>query len=115
MKPKFQADADIDPHIGRGLLRLEPAVDFKAAGGVIADGTNDPEVLRIATVAGRVLVSGDLKTMRLHFERFIGQRDSPGVVLIPKFRSIGSAIEGLLFVWLEWSAEDMRNQIRWLP
>lgn len=79
MKIRFQADADIDPDIRRGLLRREPLVDFRSADGIIPDGTLDPEVLHIAAEDDRVLVSGDLRTMSVHFRRFIARRESPGV------------------------------------
>ena len=93
----------------------EPSVDFRAALAVIADGTPDPEVLRIAAGDGRVLVSRDITTMPGHFAQFIAQQESPGILLIPSRRPIGSAIEGLLIVWLTWTPEDLRNQARWLP
>jgi hypothetical protein len=48
LKLTFQADADLDPDIVRGLLRQEPAIDFRSKAGVIVDGTPDSEVLRIA-------------------------------------------------------------------
>jgi hypothetical protein len=112
---RFQADADLNPEIGLGLRRREPAIDFRGAAGVIPHGATDPEVLQIAAEGGRVLVSRDVTTMQGHFEHFIEQQDSPGLLLIPSSRSIGSAIEGLLTVWLTWSQEDLRNLIRWLP
>ena len=115
MKIRFQADADIDPDIRKGLLRREPAIDFQPAVGIIADGTPDSEVLAIAADYDRVLVSGDLRTMSVHFQRFSATRESPGVLLIPSSRSIGAAIEGLLFVWLNWTPEDLRNRVSWLP
>jgi len=65
---------------------------------VIRDGTPDPRVLHIAADAGRVLVTGDLRTMRVHFREFVAPRESPGVPLIPSSRSIGVAIDGLLVV-----------------
>jgi len=71
LKIRFQADADIDPDIRRGLLRREPSIDFRSAAGVIPDGTLDPQVLRMAAEDNRVLVSGDLRTMPLHFEAFV--------------------------------------------
>jgi hypothetical protein len=52
---RFQADADLNPEIGRGLRRREPSIDFRAAVGVIAEGTPDSEVLQIAADDGRVL------------------------------------------------------------
>jgi hypothetical protein len=97
------------------LRRREPAIDFQGAAGVIPNGTPDPTVLQVAASAGRVLVTGDIRTMRSHLENFVAYRDSPGVLLIPSSRSIGAAIEGLLIVWLTWTPEDLRNQARWLP
>ena len=115
MKIRFQADADIDPDIRKGLLRREPSIDFQPAVGVIVEGTHDPEVLAIAADDDRVLVTGDVRTMSVHFRNFIATRGSPGVLLIPSSRSIGAAIEGLLFVWLNWTPEDLRNRVSWLP
>lgn len=115
MKIRFQADADIDPGIWKGLLRREPSIDFRCAVETIPDGTLDPEVLRIAAEDGRVLVSGDLRTMSVHFRQFAATQESPGVLLIPSSRSIGAAIEGLLFVWLNWTPDDLRNRVQWLP
>jgi hypothetical protein len=115
LKIRFQADADIDPDIRKGLLRREPSIDFRPAAGTIPDGTLDPEVLRIAAEDDRVLVSGDLRTMSAYFQGFVAMHDSPGVMLIPSSRSIGAAIEGLLFVWLNWTPGDLRNRVQWLP
>ena len=115
MKIRFQGDADIDPDIRKGLLRREPSIDFKPAAGTITDGTLDPAVLLIAAEDNRVLVSGDLRTMSFHFQSFVANHESPGVLLIPSSRSIGATIEGLLFVWLTWTPDDLRNRIQWLP
>jgi hypothetical protein len=115
LKIRFQADADIDPDIRKGLLRREPSIDFRPAAGTIADGTLDPEVLAIAADDHRVLISSDLRTMSVHFQNFIATRESPGILLIPSSRSIGAAIEGLLFVWLNWAPVDLRNRVSWLP
>jgi hypothetical protein len=111
----FQADSDLDPDIARGLRRKDPSLDFRNAAGIIPDGTPDAEVLRVAADAGRVLVTRDVRTMRVHFQQFVAGRESPGVLLIPSSRSIGAALEGILMVWLTWTPEDLRNQVRWLP
>ena len=115
MKIRFQADADIDPDIRKDLLRRELSVDFRPAAGTIPDGTLDPEVLRIAAEDDRVLVSGDLRTMSVHFLDFVATRESPGILLIPSSRSIGAVIEGIFFVWLDWTPEDLRNRVSSLP
>lgn len=62
-----------------------------------------------------MLVSRDVATMPGHFSRFVVERESPGMLLVPSSRSIGTVIEGLLLVWLTWTPEDLRNQARWLP
>ena len=115
MRIAFQADANLDPDIGRGLRRRAPSLDFRHCAGIIPDGTPDAEVLRVAAEAGRVLVTRDVRTMRVHFQEFLAERESPGVLLIPSSRSTGAAIDGLLMVWLGWTPEDLRNQVRWLP
>ena len=115
MKIAFQADANLDPDIIRGLRRREPSIDFQYAAEAIRDGANDGEVLRIAADCSRVLVTCDVRTMLVHFKDLILERESPGVILIPSSRSMGDVIEGLLLIWLLWTAEDIRNQVRWLP
>jgi predicted nuclease of predicted toxin-antitoxin system len=112
---RFQADADLHPAIGRGLIRTEPTIDWRPAQKYIPDATPDPEVLQLAADDGRVLVSRDAKTMPHHFAAFVKTRSSPGVVLIPTSLTIGAAIEELLTLWLSWSAEDIENQLWWLP
>jgi hypothetical protein len=115
MSLRFQADADLNPEIERGLRRREPTIDFRSAATVLPAGMPDLEVLRIAAEAGRVLISRDVATMPGHFSRFIAKSDSPGLLLIPSSRGIGEAIEGILLVWLTWTEDVLRNQIRWLP
>jgi predicted nuclease of predicted toxin-antitoxin system len=115
LRIRFQADADLDPDIGRGLARQEPAIDWRPAQGFIADATPDSEVLRLAADGGRVLVSADVSTIPRHFATFVATRSSPGAILIPSNATVGEAIEKLLIVWLSWTAEDIENQIWWLP
>jgi hypothetical protein len=115
LKIAFQADANLDPDVGRGLCRREPSVDFQDHVGVIPEGMPDIEVLRLAAGSGRVLVSADVRTMLVQFREFIAQNDSPGLILVPSARPIGSVIEGLLLVWLNWMPNNIRNQAVWLP
>jgi hypothetical protein len=65
---------------------------------VIPEGAPDPEVLRIAAAAGRVLFTGDLRTMRLHFRDFVAEHESPGVVQVrPLDRSERRSRDSSLF------------------
>ena len=68
-----------------------------------ADADLDPEVLKLAADAGRLLGSADVKTIPVHFAEYIGDRDSPGILLIPSSRPFSS------------TPEQLRNQALWLP
>jgi hypothetical protein len=93
----------------------ERAIDWRPDQGFIADATPDPEVLQFAAGNGRVLVSADLKTMGCHFAVFVAAQTSPGLILMPSGVPVGEAIERLLMTWAAWSAEDIENQLWWLP
>ena len=82
MRVRFQADADLDGRILRGLRRVAPGIDIRTAGDAALEGVDDPEVLRIAADAGRILVSQDRRTMPAHFARFSIGGQSPGVILL---------------------------------
>ena len=114
MSIRFQADANLDPDIGRGLLRREPSIDYQDASS-IPDGTPDSEVLRIAADSDRVLVTADIRTMPVHFLQFVIERESPGVLLVPSSRTLRDVIQGLLIAWLVWTPDELKNQVRWLP
>jgi len=105
----------LNPAVGRGLLRREPAIDWRPAQRFIPDATPDPEVLGFAADEGRVLVTRDVTTIPRHFAIFVATHSSPGVILIPPNVTVGDAIERLLMTWLSWAAEDIENQIWWLP
>jgi hypothetical protein len=62
MRVRFQADADLDGRILRGLRRVAPGIDIRTAGDAALEGVDDLEVLRIASDAGRILVSQDRRT-----------------------------------------------------
>lgn len=114
MKIRFQADADLHPGIGLGLMRRDRRIDWLAAGGSIPDGAPDSEVLRIAASDRRVLVSRDIGTMPGHFSAFVAIAPSPGAIVVPSSTPIGAAIERLLVIWQTPSANELENQIWWL-
>jgi hypothetical protein len=115
VKIRFQADANLDPDIGRGLQRRAPTLDYRPASGLIPDSMQDLDVLKLAAADGRLLVTADLRTMVGHFASFIESMDSPGLLLVPAWTPVGAVIEGVIMCWLSWDAEEMRNQVRWLP
>jgi len=91
MKPRFQADADLNRKIVAGLRRREPTIDFQDAHAGDVIGSPDPDVLARAAGDGRVLVSHDRRTMLKHFAHFIKHQTSPGLIIVSQDLDVGQA------------------------
>lgn len=109
MKVRFQADADLNEDIVKGVLRREPKVDFRTATSAHLRGLSDLDVLTFAAEEGRILVSHDRKTMPRTFGQFIQGKTSPGLFLISQKTDLVAAIESLL---LAWSASDHEEWVK---
>ena len=115
MRVRFQADADLDGRVIRGLRRAEPAVDIRTATDAGLEGLTDSEVLRIAGDSGRILVSQDRRTMPLHFSRYVAGAQSPGVILLREAIPIATAIEELALIWNASDAAEWTDRLIWIP
>jgi predicted nuclease of predicted toxin-antitoxin system len=115
MRPRFQADNDLDQRIVVATRRLEPAIDFQTAQALNLYGVSDEDVLALAAHTGRILVTHDRKTIPEHFSNFIARQDSPGVVIISQKTPIGEAAENLHILWGASEAEEYVNVIYSLP
>lgn len=112
---RYQADADLNQVIVRGILRREPTIDFQTAFAAGLEGVNDPEVLTIAAQQGRILVSHDRKTMPSEFAAFITSNQSSGVIIVSRKLSVEVVIEELLLIWSASTAGEWINRIAKLP
>lgn len=115
MKPRFQADNDLDQRIVVATKRLDPGVDFQSASALGLHDVDDPDVLALAAGEGRILVTHDRKTMPDHFREFISSRDSPGIIIVSQSLPIGRAAELLHLLWAASEPEEYRNIIYDLP
>ena len=115
MSIRFQADNDLDERIIAATRRLEPLIDFQTASSLGLHGVQDLEVLALTAEQGRILVTHDRKTMPDHFERFIEERDSPGLIIISQSLAVGRAAEWLHLIWTASKAEEYVNSIYSLP
>lgn len=113
---RFQADANFNALIIKGILRREPLVDIQTAVAAGLADLPDPEVLARAAQFGRVLVSHDYHTMPAHFTEFLDSgQHSPGVLLLHQTLPVAQAIEALLLVWGASDPEEWRDTLTYLP
>jgi predicted nuclease of predicted toxin-antitoxin system len=115
MRARFQADADLDGRVLRGLRRAAPGVDIRTAADAGLAGLDDSEVLQIAAESGRILVSQDRRTMPGHFSRYVAGAESPGVILLREAISISAAIEDLALISTASEAEEWIDRLVWIP
>jgi Domain of unknown function (DUF5615) len=115
VRPRFQADYDLNCDIVAGVLRREPSIDFQTGHETGFEGLDDPAVLSQAAAAGRILITHDQKTMPRHFADFIARRASPGVLIVPQSLDVRSAIEDVLLIWAASDAEQWQNVLDYLP
>ena len=115
MRIRFQADADLDGRIVRGLKRRSQDIDIRTAADAGIARLKDPEILRLSAETGRVLVSQDRRTMPAHFAEYISAANSSGVIVLREAISIGGAIEELVLIWTASEAEEWINRLAWIP
>jgi flavorubredoxin len=115
MRPRFQADADLNRHIVSAIKRREPMVDFQTAQEAGLSGLEDLAVLAIAASHGRILVSHDRQTMPQHFAEFIQEQESPGLLIVSQRLPVSAAAEELLLIWFASEADEWTNQISSVP
>jgi predicted nuclease of predicted toxin-antitoxin system len=106
MRVRFQADADLDGRVLRGLKRAAPELDIRSAQDAALDALSDPQVLRLAANDQRVLISQDRGSMPAHFDRFIAHHASPGLILLREGIPIATAIEQIVLIWSASDADE---------
>jgi hypothetical protein len=115
VKVRFLADANFNQKIVAGLLLREPGIDFALPQAMIPEGMKDPDILDLAHLSGRIVVSHDVTTMPHWFEQCVEQRSGAGLILVPEKVPIRDAIEDLLMIWHVTEAEEWTNRMEWLP
>jgi Domain of unknown function (DUF5615) len=115
VKLRFQADADLNEDIVKGVLRREPGIDFRTATSADLRGLKDLELLMLAAREGRILVSHDRKTMPRASAEFIQTKTSPGLLLVSQKTDLLIVIDSVLLAWMASDAEDWTNRIVSIP
>lgn len=116
MKIRYQADNDLNGNIIRAVKKMVPEIDFQTAPKAgLHLAVPDPQVLAIAAKEGRVLVSGDRRTMPTHFANFLASQSSPGVFIVSRKLTIAQAAEWLVLYWVASEAEEHTDSIIHIP
>ncbi len=115
MKVRFLADANFNQKIVAGLLLREPGIDFALPQAMIPERMKDADVLDLAHLSGRIVISHDVTTMPHWFRHCVEERSYAGLILVPEKVPIRDAIEDLLVIWHVTEAEEWTNRIEWLP
>jgi hypothetical protein len=115
VKVRFQADADFNEDIVRGVLRRESQVDFSTATTSNLRSLSDVQVLAFAARDNRILVSHDRKTMPYAFAKYIQTNTSSGVLIVSQKTDLLRVIDEILLVWSASEAKEWTNQIAAIP
>src|SRR5687768_16013818 len=115
MRLKFQADADLNEDIVKGVWRRVPEIDFKTATVACLEGLNDIEVLHQAARENRILVTHDRRTMPLQFGEFVTDHECPGLLLVSKRTGVREVIDDIVLIWSASEADEYLNRMTTIP
>ena len=116
MSIRFQADADLNFDIVKGVRQQEPGIDFASAADSQLRGVKDTEILERAVWTDRVLVSHDRRTMLNHFRNHLASgKSSPGLLVVSQDASVGLVVESIVVLWSVSDPAELRDQARHLP
>jgi len=114
--PRFAADENFNGRILRALLRQLPDLDIVRVQDCLLEGTDDPALLAWAARENRVVLSHDIATLVGYAnDRLRLFEEMPGLVVIPTLAPIGEVLADLELLLRAASAEDLRDQVLFLP
>lgn len=114
---KLLLDENFDNDILRGVLRSNPGLDYLRVQDVPEIYTADDRlVLAWAAQADRVVVTHDVQTLiGFAYERIAAAEPMPGVIEILRDEPIRLVIEDLLILLECTTADEIRDQVRYVP
>lgn len=113
---RLASDADVRNGIIRGLRRRVPDIDLLRVQDALPKGTVDPVILAWAADEERARITNDRETMiGFAYERMAAGQAMPGVILTTNEQSIGDSIEHILMIAECMSADEIRDQVVFLP
>jgi predicted nuclease of predicted toxin-antitoxin system len=109
---RLATDADVDGAITRGLLRRLPEINLVTVQDVLPEGAPDQQILAWAAVENRIVVTNDRSTMTdLASERVAAGEPVPGLIVVSRLQSIGSAIDDILLIVELMPEDEIRDRV----
>jgi hypothetical protein len=109
-------DQNFDHDILRGLERRIPRLDYVTTGEIGMSRSPDPELLRWAAIAGRVILTHDQSTMPDHIAELLSNGGTiAGVIIVPRGLPIGQAINELEIVISCSDEDEYQDRYFFLP
>lgn len=113
---KFLADEDLRRASFDGVRRKLPNLDIIRVQDAGLRSFRDEQVLQYAATEGRIVLSQDVSTMKVHAERRIfSGKPMPGIVLIPDHLPIGRAIDDIVLIATASRENEWVGRIQYLP
>lgn len=110
------ADENFDNRILRGIWRAEASVDVVRVQETDLYQADDPTVLAWAAQEQRVVLTHDINTMpKYAYARVRAGQPMPGLIAVRLGAAIGEVIEDILLILATSAAEELENQIVFLP
>jgi predicted nuclease of predicted toxin-antitoxin system len=98
------------------LWRRDPAVDLVRVQDVGLAHAEDADILNWAAAHERILITRDVSTMVASaWRRVAAGQAMPGVLALRSDVHVGKAIEDLLLVVHCATADEMKNQVKYIP
>ncbi len=115
-RPRFLADHDLNEHIGSGVLRREPALEWVRVRDVGMSERTDAEVLAYAAAQGFLVVSHDINTMpSAAYTRMRAGQKMAGLLMVKQSDPVGPVIASLVLIWSTSEAEEWETYVCFLP
>ncbi len=109
-------DENFDQRILRGLKRQIERLDYVIVQETELAGSKDPPLLAWAAEQQRILVTHDVNTVpKYAFDRIQAGAPMTGVIIVPEDLAIGNAIKELATLIECTEAEEMVNQVKYVP
>ncbi len=113
---RLVSDEDVHGDIVRGVWRHAPDLDLVRVQDAGLLGSPDTMILQWAAGENRVLITRDRNTLvGAAWARVAAAEPMPGVLALRPHAAIGEAIDDIILVARCYDAEDIRDQVVYIP